>query len=466
MDKSSETFKKLKTLVQQYSGIIGPEHIFRNSKADTYLFEDNLRFNKHYFYGGYFLREVLEKIGCRKNETNYDFCYNLFHKIMSEVYRNVKDRNIPIEKTLDNYLTEEDFDFAAKRLEELLKSSRSKFKIILVSNLIELSDIESLQIGNVTVRKITRNYINTLPEEIEIDPVRFGLLSVERHRKKITREEFLDKYHEHVALEVNVEGYHFEDETSPVFYLAIQEIRLFFAYLFACKHFLENVAKGKYKIEVKEMPKYPFLSTETIGLQEYYIRKQDDISYLKKIDTRWAKIILSNKTFVLTKESLDKLSESCHLGNFNTMNQSHDYGEIKSKINRSLDWFLKAILEEDVTDAVISFFISLESLLSTDAGPLTSHTDDMAENIAIMLTSDPDNRYEHKRRFKDVYRLRNKVMHNGKVFSWDEGKDVKSLNYLKIDIVWSVLGILKRLELIREYGITIRRCENFLSEKN
>ena len=75
----------------------------------------------------------------------------------------------------------------------------------------------------------------------------------------------------------------------------------------------------------------------------------------------------------------------------------------------------------------------------------------MAENIAIMLTSDPDDRYNYKKNFKDkVYPLRNKIMHNGQIFSWD--KDYANLSELRTYVVWSTLGILDRLEKITKYG--------------
>jgi len=452
MDKNSEAYKMLKILIDLFSAKIGQKESLSVSEDKQYDFQDDLKYTDFYFNGGFLLRDlVLGKIKNCKNETNEDFSQELFNNIMNEVYNKIKKRGISIEKTLNNYLIEEDYDFAAERLEESLRKSKKNFKVILVSDLIELNDIDSCQIGNVVIKKINKEYVTSLPNNIE--GVKGESLLGSLGPKSFNRESFLEKHKEHVGLEIGVQGYHFNDELSPVFDSAIKEIRLVFAYLFLCRNFSTEVEKKfEFKIETKEIKRDGFLSRSIMtGLQEYYLFDSDYSDFLKKFDSRWREIILSNKIFVLSNETLDKLKKQCYLDQFNKLSESSDIGEIKNKICRSLDWFLKATLEENGTDEVISLFISLETLLSTSQDPLTSHTDDMAENIAIMLTDDPDERYKYKRAFKDkVYPLRNKIMHNGQTLSWD--RDYLNLKELRIYIVWSTLGVLNRIEKIVKYG--------------
>lgn len=454
MDKNSEAYKRLKVVIQTCFGDIGLKEHLSASEDKQYDFQDNLKRTDFYFLGGLLLREsVLSTIKNCKDKTNAAFVEKVFDKIMKDVYGKIKDRKIIFEKTLNNYLIEEDFDFAAERLEEILRNPRKKFKVILISELIELSDIEACQIGNVTIRKINKDYTDTLPIEIESQKDLGVTLLGSFGEKIISRDKFLEEHKEHVALEINTVGYHFDDELSPVFDSAVQEIRLVFAYLFLSRHFSSNVEKEfKFKIETKEIKRGGyFLQSELTGLQEYYLFDKDNTDFLKKFDTTWEKIILSDTVFVLSKDMIDNLKKQCHLDEFNKMNQRSDIGEIKNKINMALDWFLKATLEKDDTDEVISLFISLESLLSMSEDYLTSHTDDMAENIAIMLTTNPDDRYNYKKTFKtNVYSLRNMIMHHGRKFSWD--KNYSSLRELRIYVVWSTLGILSRIEKITKYG--------------
>lgn len=162
-------------------------------------------------------------------------------------------------------------------------------------------------------------------------------------------------------------------------------------------------------------------------------------------------IALSNGCFILTDEAVNKLKVHCCLDKYNEICLTKRAGEVGEKIIRSLDWFLKSVLEQDLTDKVINMFISLESLLSLGADPLTSHTDDMAENIALMMAKDVEERYTIKKDFKKkIYKLRNKIMHHGENCTWE--KDGREIFFLEIIFARSVIGILKRLDRILVYG--------------
>ena len=453
MDPNSKVFKNLETLLKLAFSAIGPKSCLKVPDEQKYTFQDDIKFTERYFNDGYLFREtVLEQIKFCKGKTNYFFSYKIFDKISKNIYERIKERNPHIQKTLNHYLVWDDFIFASNKLEDILKNSLGKFRLILVTNLIESKDMDFFQIGAVAVKKIDENYVKDFPAEIDDIPWPFLGSIATGQKNSLDKEEFLKKHKEHVALEVDAEGYHFENEMSPVFDLAVEEFRKTFAYLFMSKHFLENVENNRYIIQVKKL-KSPSLFGQSgpIGLQDYYLLERSNYSSLRMLDTIMARIRLSDRIFVLSKESLEQIKRRCCLEQFNVTMQSQDMGEIKDKINRSLEWFLRAILEADETDQFINLLISLESLLSTDPDPLTAHTDDMAENIAIMLAPDVDSRYKHKQKFKNkIYRLRNLVIHHGYKISSNE--DWVNLRRLMNYTVWSLRGIIERLEKIIKYG--------------
>lgn len=122
---------------------------------------------------------------------------------------------------------------------------------------------------------------------------------------------------------------------------------------------------------------------------------------------------------------------------------------IAGKVRRSFDWFLKGVLEDDATDQVVILFTSLEALLSSGPDPFRGSTDDLAENVAIMLTRDGNERYEYKKAVKKAYSLRCKIVHGGETIS---EKDLPVIRQLQTYTVWSLRGILSHLQEIFNYG--------------
>jgi hypothetical protein len=182
--------------------------------------------------------------------------------------------------------------------------------------------------------------------------------------------------------------------------------------------------------------------------QLYYVRKSQDPTFIRAV-TRPGGIEYSQDAFVIGSELLAHLKKRCYLDKFNEIFVMGSFGEVGDKIARSVDWFLKAELEKDPTDVIMSLFISLEALLSLGSDPLMSLVDEMAENVAIMVQSTVDERYKWKRKFKKWYETRNDIVHRGKVI--EEGFEWIARD-LKISVVWSVMGILARMDNIVGYG--------------
>jgi hypothetical protein len=153
--------------------------------------------------------------------------------------------------------------------------------------------------------------------------------------------------------------------------------------------------------------------------------------------------------------------DTCSLNVFNDL-VGNDYGQIKLKIYRFFEWFLKAQHEEEITDMFISYFISLDSLLTFGSDPGVSLSEEMAENIAMMLTNDPDQRYKFKKRAKEIYNIRSRVFHNGYKIP-DENADV--IFELKTFCVWANQGILIKLPEILKYGTEAKAMREYFQRR-
>lgn len=446
MDTISKAFVNFKQVIKVSLQNIGPESKIIEVDGKKYNFADNIFFNSTYFNGGYIIKNyVLDNIPEFQGKVSSPSGTVLFKDICEYIYSKIKSRNNMIENTLDIYLEEDDYLSAFSRLKELVTASYNKYKVFLITNLITLNDIPSVQIGKVLIRKIDEEFIKDLPEKTESTK---GLLRILEGNVS-TPTEFLEQYKNLVSFELDIEGYHLDKEESKVYDLSLFEYKQTFSYLFMCEHYLSNTKENKYVVETKNMEGM-FSSLQPKGLQTYFIKAASDTKYLKMIEA-WGKENISNRIIIIDSKLEEALKERCCLEKFNEICQNSDYGEIKHKIILSLDWFLKAMLETDNTNMVISLFISLETLLATGSDYLTSHTDDMAENIAIMLTPVADERYRYKKEFKTiVYPLRNKIMHHGKPINWK--KDLYAIQLLKIILVWSIIGIMQRIDEITKYG--------------
>ena len=153
---------------------------------------------------------------------------------------------------------------------------------------------------------------------------------------------------------------------------------------------------------------------------------------------------------IIDKDSLEKIKNRCFLGNFNDIFQDQKkYMEISEKITRSMEWFYKGIIEEDKTNEAIALFISLEILMSTKPDKFSSLSDDLAENLAIITKSGVEDRYKAKKDFKNnIYQLRNDIMHRGKKIETSE--DFNSIEILRSCIVWSLMWIIKNIEVLKD----------------
>ncbi|GAI85689.1 unnamed protein product, partial [marine sediment metagenome] len=305
--------------------------------------------------------------------------------------------------------------------------------------------------GKVTVKNLNEEIVKELPQNIE---QRFKshlskALAEERKNKYLSPTQFLQEFKGRVILEISVKGFHLNNETSEVFEKSLREYKHVFSYLSACKDFLGNVKLDSYNIETEDIRTFNYGIYDKVP-QIFYIYDKNQPKFLKIINTEFQKVKLPKILFKIDKESLGKIKERCCLDNFNKIFQNKKkYVEIIEKITRSMDWFYKGIVEGDRTDEAIALFISLEILMSTKPDKFSSLSDDLAENLAIITKSGVEDRYKAKKDFKNnIYQLRNAIMHRGKKI--ETAEDFNSIETLRTCIVWSLMWIIKNIEVLKD----------------
>ena len=439
------------SLIKGFFKLIGPKSKIGSKGLIFYKFEDDLYFNEYYFHGGFIIKEFfLDDIFKYKSGVNISTSYELFTYICKIIYNKIKSRVDVIDDTLDVYLEKEDIDYGYSEIFKKLDESNRIYKVYLLSNLVSLRNVNSVEIGKVTVKNLNEEVIKDLPQKIE-ERFTLALPKALAESKFLSPEQFLQEFKGRVILEISVEGYHLNKEVSEVFEEALREYKRVFSYLFVCKDFLGNVKLDRYNIETEDVRIFDYGIHNEVP-QIFYIYDKNQPEYLKIINTEFQEIKLPKILFIINKDSLEKIKERCCLDNFNKIFQNQKkYDEISKKITSSMDWFYKGIIEEDRTNEAIALFISLEILMSAKPDNFSSLSDDLAENLAIITKSGVEDRYKAKKDFKNnIYQLRNDIMHRGKKISTLE--DFSNLTTLRTCIVWSLRWIIENIEILKKDG--------------
>lgn len=434
---------------------IAPKSKLSSGEQDLYEFEGDLySSNKNISTGATLLKQfILDNIRKHEEEVNFFTSAELLEYICKSIYMKIKSRIETINNSLDIYLKSEDIDYGLTEISRKLDNSFGEYSIYFISNLLSLQDINSINIGKVSIKRIDEKIIEELPPIIEkpifshvYPPLYLALIKGEYFNPNKFIQEFKGK----TLFEVIIKGYQVDNEKSDVFEKALREFKFVLSYFYICKIFLENVASDKYSIEIKKIKQNSNYGSKN-NYQIYYLKDNKEQKILKAIKVLTDYITLPRFAFTINKASLKKIEKNCCLNNFNMIIQNGKFGEIGNKIKRSLDWVFKEMLEKDDTDKTIALFISLETLISTGSDPFMSLTDNYAENIAIMTYSSVQERLNEKKIFKSkVYKLRNKIMHNGYEIILD--KDWDKIERLKIYVAWTLRWFIKNIDTLMKIG--------------
>jgi hypothetical protein len=318
-----------------------------------------------------------------------------------------------------------------KIVEEMQASEGEHLFITFVPSMILATD-ESIKIGGGTLRKATSADASLLEGRASAFLERMG-----DNQGPRDKEDFLKRYLGSSLVEIRFSGCHFRDEVSIPCDAAWKEYRRIAAFLAVCKKLLElPEAHADRGLDPTQWPWDAFMVGKHGGAP------------LIPIYTHGWRYSIDGLDFAIDPPVLEQLKKLCHLDAFNRLCKTE--GELRNKVHRSLDWFLKAFCENDPTDQLVCLFISFESLMAMGSDALHSQTDDLAENIALLIRQSLPQRIEEKSFFKKrVYPLRNRVMHHGHTF---EPKDVQVSSRLMVYITYGLIGILKHLDAIKQAG--------------
>jgi len=432
-----------------------PKSKLSSEKQDLYKFEDDLYFsNKNFSSGALLLKQyILDNIRKHKEEVNFFTSIELLEYICKSIYIKIKSRVETINDSLDIYLKSEDIDYGFTEISRKLENSFGEYTIYFISYLLSLQDIDLVNIGKVSIKRIDKKIIEELPPIIEkpffsnvYSPLQLELIEGDY----LDPNRFIQEFEGKALFEVVIKGYQVNNEKSDVFEGALREFKYILSYFSICKTFLKNVASDQYSIKTKEIKKDSKYGLKN-NYQIYYLKDNKDPKILKELHILSNYITLPEFAFIIDKASLEKIEKRCCLNNFNMIIQNGEFGTIGNKIKRSLDWVYKEMLEKDETDKAIALFISLETLISYGHDPLIGLTDEYAENIAIMTHNNVEDRFNEKKYFKKkVYQLRNDIMHNGYEVLWD--KDWDKIERLKIYVAWALRWFIKNIDTLMKIG--------------
>ena len=291
---------------------------------------------------------------------------------------------------------------------------------------------ESIEIGDAVLRKAVAADTELLEGRAN------AIVPLSGDAGPLDESDFLKRYLGSALVELRFSGCQFKNELSMPGDAAWKEIRRLAAFLIACKELLQ-LPEASYVDRGPDLSAWP---------KAAFMVAKHGCPPLIPMYSYGSKFPDYGLEFAIDSHVLEQLKKFCHLAAFNQLCRCR--GELRDKIYRSLDWFLKGCCEEDPTDQLVCFFISFESLLAMGTDALTSQTDDLAENIALLLYPTMPDRVEEKNFFKKiVYPLRNRVMHHGHTF---EAKDGPISERLQVYITNGLIGILKHLDAITKDG--------------
>jgi hypothetical protein len=454
-NKHKHVFSDYKDLLYSYFKKIAPKNILeRQNDRNIFQLEGDIYFDSNYFSGGSdFKEKIFNKIKNHQNEINYNTAYSLFEYLVKHVFRRIKDRINNIDDYLNKYLTDEDFEESFERIKGKLEESFAVYEFIFVTNYIiyecsEILDLEKIKIGKLNSAK------ESIPENIDYpySAILAKLLSAGHY---LERNEFLEKYGENTFIKIEIEGYHFFDEKSVIFNSCFYELKQILSFLFSLKE-LQSIKD--WDIKSKEID-----YNEVMYIYSYVLNRKGD--HLKYIEHNIGNISNLKEKIMLNEKSINKIIDVGLIKKYIKCVINEEYGRLSEKYKRSLDWYFKSLLEENITDETISLFISLESLLSTDPDQSISFSNSLAENLVLLsYPKDSELRYKEKQEFKkEVYPLRNKIMHHGYTLSSDE--DLKSLSKLHLYSLLSIYSYLIQVDKISKIGCKAKHLQKYFDLK-
>ena len=332
----------------------------------------------------------------------------------------------------ESELTDEIVSNTIDKINKELKGLEGEHLFLCFIPEIILSIEKSIEIGTAVLRNATLTDAEFLEEKADVIADHTS-----ESERPLSKSVFFKWYNGRALIELHYSGYHFKNEISHPCDSARKEVSYIHAFLLMCKEVLQIPEKiTEQNSDFYQRPSFAF-----------FVGKHGHAPILP-IYSYGSLFSRDNLAFAIDQTILDQLEKFCCLKSFNLLCRTEC--ELRDKMFRSLDWFLKGYNEDDQTDRLVCFFISFESLMAMGGDALNSQTNDLAENIALLIHQQEAERIKEKNFFKKkVYPLRNRLMHHGHMF---ESKDAEISNRLMVYIIYGLIGILRHLDAIMNSG--------------
>jgi hypothetical protein len=280
-----------------------------------------------------------------------------------------------------------------------LRSSIQKWTSLAPIDFLIFEDIPELTIGKVVFRPTTSIYERSLNEfNARIDRVE-GYSVEQNQQMKQTIKEYFDQtiLPTPVCAEVTVEA-----ESSRVQQLADSEIDASLNLLRCYTHLLFD---RKLRVRMGLRGENMYIMRPIVGFSE------SDSSWVFNFQS-----IGILHPFKLSKDVLELLKEKYSLGILSQTLAKWDLdrSKLEQAVVTSIRWLGRSVMAPDLPEKVLNLAAASERLLTGDNEDKSEIAERFARRLAFLIREKPEDRLNLSIRARELYKVRNKVIHAGK----------------------------------------------------
>ncbi|MFC1477841.1 hypothetical protein ACFL57_00075 [Candidatus Margulisiibacteriota bacterium] len=441
--------KEKDRIVEIFNNILscfGPKELLKeDGKKRIYHYTDSI--NGHLFDTYQYETELIEFIKKIIPTSNYNeeslwiFVPSLVKSTISKIisiYPNITSN-------LNSYICPDIKSFLFSSINSELKKFDNSFRVIIITNLIKLEGVPEIQIGPSKIVTIDNNFLDNFPDKIPTYNDNLGLLRTESFSyTDKAKAEFLKIHKDKVAIIINdINGYHFKNEKSYIYHEALKKLQLIYSFLEYCNTFTHDKSQCDNYCRAAV---YNNIKPHT----DFYLTNNKHFDFITVVQEK--KHDINDRYFyTINNEILLFLNKACILESFNQLfkpsKQKADIQKTNQKVLTAFEWYLKGLQSDDYTDQMLSFFISIEALLSYGRMELRNT---LSENVAILMGNNVEDRYKCKKDFNKIYDTRCRIVHEGAQLTKN---DIRLIAELKVTVAFCLRGILCRLPEIYKSNI-------------
>lgn len=326
-----------------------------------------------------------------------------------------------------------------------LRSSIQKWTSLAPIDFLVFEDIPELSIGKVVFRPTTSIYDRSLNEfNARIDHVN-EYSAEQKQQMKQEIKEYFDQaiLPTPVCAEVTIEA-----ESSRVQQLADSEIDAALNLLRCYTHLLFD---GKLRVRMGLSGENIYIMRPIVGFSE------SDSSWVFSFQS-----IGPLQTFKLSKNVVELLKQKYSLGILSKTlaKLDCDRSKLERAVVTSIRWLGRSVMAPDLPEKVLNLAAASERLLTGDEEDKSEIAERFARRLAFLIRDKPEDQLNISIRARELYKVRNKVIHAGKTDIAET--DVKEMEILTLQALikmaqylseWSKHEQFSRWVEAKSYGI-------------